>query len=90
MSDGTRRDFMKKAGITGAVLLTYVTPTVETFKIADAWADEDRGRDDSDRGVWEGHDDEGRRHPTKKKMMMIMSHSPRGGGGGLEMERSDD
>ncbi|OGW00745.1 MAG: hypothetical protein A2889_00715 [Nitrospinae bacterium RIFCSPLOWO2_01_FULL_39_10] len=86
MSDGTRRDFMKKAGITGAVLLTYVTPTVETFKIADAWADEDRGRDDSDRGGWEGHD-KGRRHPSKKKKM---SHSPRGGGGGLEMEHGED
>ena len=80
MSDGTRRDFMKKAGITGAVLLTYVTPTVETFKIADAWADEEGGKG------WEGHD-RGRRHTTKKKKMR---HSPRGGGGGLEMENSDD
>lgn len=80
MSDGTRRDFIKKAGITGAVLLTYVTPTVETFKISDAWADEEGGKD------WEGHD-RGRRHPTKKKKMR---HSPRGGGGGLEMEQGGD
>lgn len=82
MSDGTRRDFIKKAGITGAVLLTYVTPTVETFKIADAWADEEGGKD------WEGHD-KGRRHPSRKKKGWMM-HSPRGGGGGLEMEHGDD
>ncbi len=79
MSDGTRRDFMKKAGITGAVLLTYVTPTVETFKIADAWADEEGGKD------WEGHDDDGRRHPSKKKWGWQGKE-----GSGLEMESSGD
>ncbi|MBI3584447.1 MAG: twin-arginine translocation signal domain-containing protein [Nitrospinae bacterium] len=77
MSDGTRRDFMKKAGITGAVLLTYVTPTVETFKIADAWADEEGG--------WEGHDDEGRRHPSKKKY----GYQGEGGESSLPKETTD-
>jgi hypothetical protein len=77
MSDGSRRDFMKKAGITGAVLLTYVTPVVETFKIADAWADEEGGRD------MERHD-KGKRHPSKKKKGW------HGGGGGLVMERGED
>lgn len=82
MSGVSRRDFIKKAGITGAVLLTYVTPTVETFKIADAWADEEGDKD------WEGHD-KGRRHPSRKKKGWMM-HSPRGGGGGLEMEHGED
>ncbi len=78
MSDVSRRDFMKKAGITGAVLLTYVTPTVETFKIADAWADEQ-----SDSG-WTGSD-EGQRHPSKKKY----GYHGEGGESSLPKETTD-
>lgn len=77
MSDVSRRDFMKKAGITGAVLLTYVAPTVETFKIADAWADEE--------GSLEGHEDEGRRHPSRKKK----GWPGQGGEGTLQMETTE-
>ena len=84
MSDGTRRDFMKKAGITGAVLLTYVTPTVETFKIADAWADEEGDWKGDERSGWEW-EEKGRRHPSKKKW----GWQEMEGGGGLEMEKTD-
>jgi hypothetical protein len=62
MADISRRDFIK-AGAAGAALITYVTPTIETFMMANAWADEEGGKD------WEGHD-RGRRHPSRKKMMM--------------------
>lgn len=79
MADVSRRDFIK-AGVAGAALLTYTTPTIETFMMADAWADEEKGGRERE---WYGEE---RRHPTKK----MMKHSPRGHGGGLEMERSED
>lgn len=85
MSDVSRRDFMKKAGITGAVLLTYVTPTVETFKIADAWAEEEGEWKDSEEKGWFEWQEKGSRHPSKKKY----GYNEQGGESSLPKETTD-
>ncbi len=64
MADISRRDFIK-AGVAGAALITYVTPTIETFMMANAWADEKEYKDDNKIEWWE-QDTEGGRHPSRK------------------------